>query len=67
MTKTSRVSIVIPCYNVGSYVTRCLESIFNQSYDNIEVIAVNDASQDDTYAILTSMRNHASIMGGVKR
>lgn len=56
MATTSKVSIIIPCYNVGSYITRCIESIFNQSYDNIEIIAVDDASQDDTCAILAKMR-----------
>lgn len=37
MAETSKVSIIIPCYNVAKYVTRCVESILGQGYDNIEI------------------------------
>lgn len=40
------VSIVVPIYNVESYLQECLESIRNQKYTNLEVILVNDGSQD---------------------
>lgn len=42
------VSIIIPCYNGASFVWRLLDSIFEQTYSNIEVIFVNDGSEDGT-------------------
>ncbi len=46
-----KVSIVVPVYNVERYVGECLESILNQSLQEIEVIAVNDGSTDGSKAI----------------
>ncbi len=40
------VSIVIPVYNVGEYVLKCLESLVDQSYKHIEIIVVDDGSTD---------------------
>lgn len=42
------VSMVIPCYNAGPYIDYMFRSILAQHYDNVEVIAVNDASVDNT-------------------
>jgi glycosyltransferase involved in cell wall biosynthesis len=44
-----KVSIIVTTYNNGNTIIKSLESILNQSYKNIEVIVVNDASTDDTY------------------
>jgi glycosyltransferase involved in cell wall biosynthesis len=46
------VSLCIPAYNSAHYILQTLESIFNQSYSNIEVIVVNDGSTDNTLSIL---------------
>ena len=46
------VSIIVPIYNVESYLSICLDSLINQSYQNIEIIAVNDGSTDDSSHIL---------------
>lgn len=40
------LSIITPVYNVESYLNRCVESILNQSYDNIELIMIDDGSTD---------------------
>lgn len=44
--KQPLISIVIPVYNVGSYLSPCLNSILGQTYKNIEIILVNDGSTD---------------------
>lgn len=46
------VSILFPCYNVEQYIKESLESLLNQTYRDIEIIAINDCSVDNTKAIL---------------
>ena len=50
------VSIIVPCYNHQEFVGDCLESIIGQSYCNIEVLVVDDCSNDDSYEIIESFR-----------
>ncbi len=45
-------SIIIPAYNAEDYLSRCLESIFSQEFEDYEVIVINDGSTDGTAAIL---------------
>lgn len=52
-----KVSIVIPVYNAEEYLRRCLDSIINQSYKNIEVIALNDGSNDSSWDILLEYKD----------
>lgn len=47
-----KISVIVPCYNVEKYVEECLESIIHQTYDNLEIILVNDGSNDNTGSIL---------------
>lgn len=47
-----RVSICVPIYGVEKYITRCVESLFNQTYENIEYIFVNDCTKDRSITIL---------------
>ena len=50
----AKVSICVPVYNVEKYIARCLESILSQSYENIEVIVVNDCTPDKSMDIVKS-------------
>lgn len=51
------VSVVIPCYNVEKYISQCLNSIFDNGYANIEVICVDDRSEDKTVGIISKFQN----------
>ena len=51
------ISVIVPAYNVESYIEECIISILNQSYENIEVIIVNDGSTDKTGIICESLSN----------
>ena len=42
------ISIIVPAYNVGAYIDRCITSILNQTYENIQIILIDDGSTDDT-------------------
>ncbi|MFM2156622.1 MAG: hypothetical protein RL516_1371 [Bacteroidota bacterium] len=46
------ISIVIPVYNAQECLSRCLDSILNQSFKNFEIVLVNDASTDNTQQII---------------
>ena len=48
----SKISIIIPVYNTEKYLKRCLESVCNQTLKDIEIICINDASSDNSIAIL---------------
>ena len=43
-----KISIVIPIYNTEQYLDKCVDSVLNQTYKNLEVILVDDGSTDDS-------------------
>ncbi len=56
----SLISVIIPIYNAGEFLTPCLESIINQTYRNIEIILINDGSTDDSLQICTEYAQNDS-------
>lgn len=54
---TIAASIIVPCYKVEKYLPRCLDSLVNQTLDNIEIICINDGSPDRCIDILNDYKN----------
>lgn len=55
MNNSSLLSVIIPVYNTAPYLRRCLSSICEQTYENLEIICVNDGSTDESGAILEEL------------
>lgn len=51
------ISIVIPIYNVEKYLSKCLDSLLSQTFENFEAILVDDGSTDDSYIICKKYEN----------
>lgn len=47
-----KISVIVPVYNTAKFLDRCIESILNQSYDNFELILINDGSTDNSVEII---------------
>ena len=47
-----KISILIPAYNVEKYIARCLDTIVGQTFGDIEIVIVDDASTDGTLGII---------------
>ena len=48
----AKVSIIVPVYNVEKYIEKCLNSLVNQTLEDIEIILVNDGSTDKSQTII---------------
>ena len=50
-----KISVIVPTYNIENEITRCVESILRQTYQNLEIILVNDGSTDGTLNVLQEL------------
>ncbi len=57
-----KVSVIIPVYNAGKYLAKCLDTVVNQTYKNLEIICVNDCSGDNSEKILKQYANRIKII-----
>lgn len=48
---SGKVTIIIPIYNTEKYLDQCLNSVINQTYQNLEIILVDDGSKDNSAEI----------------
>ena len=48
----AKVSLVVPIYNSSKYLNKCIDSLVNQSLEDIEIILINDGSTDESEKII---------------
>ena len=56
-----KISVIVAVYNTEKYLKRCLESLIHQSYQNLEIIVVEDGSKDDSKPVLENYKNNPKI------
>lgn len=61
MDKKNKISVIVSAYNTESYIEKCINSLINQSYSNMEIIIVNDCSTDKTREKLVKYENIQNI------
>ena len=50
--KSVKVSVIVPVYNVEHYLPQCLDSLVNQTLQEIEILVINDGSPDNSQSII---------------
>ena len=55
--KIPKISVIVPVYNTGKYVEKCLDSIKNQIMNDLELIIINDGSTDNSEQIIKNWIN----------
>ena len=56
-TSKLKISIIVPVYNTERYIGQCLDSVLGQSFNNYEIVCVNDGSTDGSLSILEEYKN----------
>lgn len=57
---TPKLSFIIPTHNAEKYIEKCISSLLSQTYQNIEIIIINDGSTDDSEKIITDLQKRDS-------
>ena len=55
LNNTPKISIIIPVFNLEGYITKCIQSLLQQTYSNIEIIIIDDGSTDKSWSIIQSL------------
>ena len=55
MSQNPLLSVIVPVYNVEKYLVKCVESLINQTYTNLEIVLVNDGSKDSSGSICDTL------------
>ena len=58
----AEISVIVPVYNVQKYLRKCLNSLVKQTFKDIEIIAVNDGSTDDSEEILKELNKRLTFL-----
>ena len=56
----AEISVIVPVYNVENYLEKCLDTIVNQTFSDIEIVCVNDGSTDNSRKILEKYKENDS-------
>ena len=57
--KTNKLfSIIMPCYNAEKYLKQSIDSVLKQTYENWELIIINDCSTDTSFKIINTFKDH---------
>ena len=56
-----KLSVIVPVYNVEKYLNKCLESLINQTYKNLEIVVVEDCSKDNSKKLLENYKKYKNI------
>lgn len=60
--KLDKISIIVPVYNVENYIERCIKSLLNQTYRNIEIIIIDDGSTDNSEKLCDQFKNEERVL-----
>lgn len=52
---SAKVSIIVPVYNLEGYIENCIRSLMNQTYENIEILCIDDGSKDNSAAVIAKL------------
>ena len=56
----SLISVVVPVYNVEKYLDKCIDSLVSQTYENLEIILIDDGSKDKSAKICDKWKDNDS-------
>lgn len=62
-----KITVVVPIYNVEKYLKKCIESILNQTYDNLEILLIDDGSTDNCLKICNDFKKKDSRIKVIKK